>query len=384
MREKAFVYARRMDAGRDPPGPPDEEVVSKHERSRDPQRPRTIAPWDPPDDGMMERLHRALFAAVATPAKSTPLIAGRYELGASIGRGAMGEVVRARDVKTGTSVAIKLLRRCDGCAGTAVERLRKEAKIIARLRHRNIIEIHEYGELPDGRKYIVMQYIAGKSLKSSLPGSPIDWRLARSILVQVADALAYAHANGVVHRDLSPGNVLLTQGDAAPVHCTVIDFGLARSIEESATGKLTSTGQLLGTPRFMSPEQTRGEPATPRSDIYALGCIAYEMLTGVPAAPGETLTDVLLQQQTRVPPPFTEVAPGVDVPRALEALVHRALRKSSDKRYVDMASFRDALIGFDEPPPAWSGRWMSFALRRLFAILLLLGVSATMLAFSRW
>jgi len=364
-----------MDAGSDPPRPPEDDAPASREPLREPPRPRTIVPPEPPDDGMEARLHRALFAGLAPPQKSPSLMAGRYELGVSIGKGSMGEVVRARDVKAGQTVAIKLLRRCDGCAGTAVERLKKEAKIIASLRHCNIVEVYEYGDLPDGRKYIVMQYIAGKSLKTSLiAGKPVHWRMVRDILVQVADALAYAHSKGIVHRDLSPGNILLTLRDDESVHCTVIDFGLARITEDSSTGKLTNTGQLIGTPRYMSPEQSVGETATRKSDIYALGCVAYELLTGVPAAPGETLADVLLQQQTRVAPPFAEVSPSADVPVALEALVHRALRKSSDKRFPDMAAFRDALMHFDEPSH-WSQRWMSFALRRLFTVMLLVSAS---------
>jgi serine/threonine protein kinase len=288
-------------------------------------------------------------------------------------------------VKSGDPVAIKLLRRCDGCNGTAGDRLRREAQLIARLRHAHIVEVFEYGDLPDGRKYIVMELLEGTSLKRALePGRPVPWRRAQAMLVQIADALAYAHENAVVHRDLSPANILLTPRDDDSVHCTVIDFGLARSIDGATTKELTNTGDLVGTPRYMSPEQAKGDVATPASDIYALGCIAYELLTGRPAAPGETLTEVVTMQQFHVPPPFAEVAPGLEVPPALEAAVHRALRKRPVQRFADMAAFRDALGMPVEDPAPWSSRWMSFALRRLFVLLALLSVSTMMIASIRW
>jgi len=153
--------------------------------------------------------------------------------------------------------------------------------------------------------------------------------------------VATAHQLGVVHRDLSPGNILLTQRESG-LHCTVIDFGLAKCIDEDQE-KLTETGERLGTPLYMSPEQSGGYQASPSSDIYSLGCIAYEMITGSPVFDGRTVAEILRQHCNEPPKPFAAVAPHRKVPPAIEAVVMRALRKVPDKRWPDMAAFRDAL-----------------------------------------
>jgi eukaryotic-like serine/threonine-protein kinase len=304
-----------------------------------------VAGGEPPDDGMEQRLRRALFGGGGGEPPGPPgptLIAGRYELLAVIGKGSMGEVHRARDIKSGTIVAVKLLR---GCASvpTAAERFRREAELICRLQHANIVSILEYGDLSDGRKYIVMDLIEGTSLRTQLAkDNEVSTECACEIVRQVADALASAHQLGVVHRDLSPGNILLTQRETG-LHCTVIDFGLAKCID-AAGEKLTATGDVLGTPRYMSPEQATGDKAGPASDVYALGCIAYEMLTGVPVVRGRTIAEVLDQQRHEVPAAFAAVAPHRAVPAAIEAVVLRALRKTPSERWPDMASFRDALV----------------------------------------
>jgi serine/threonine-protein kinase len=161
---------------------------------------------------------------------------------------------------------------------------------------------------------------------------------------------------------MSPANILLSQR-GEQLHATVIDFGLARCLDTASGAKLTDTGDVLGTPRYMSPEQAAGECAGPASDVYALGCIAYEMLTGVPAASGDTIADVLAHQREHEPAPFARVAPGSDIPPEFEAVVLRALRKSADRRFADMTALRDALVAVGAPKPALAPtRWRRTAL----------------------
>jgi serine/threonine-protein kinase len=291
-----------------------------------------------------------LFGGGGGEPPGPPLIAGRYELLGIIGKGSMGEVHKARDIKTDTIVAVKLLRGC-AKAAIAAERFRREAELICRLKHANIVTILEYGDLSDGRKYIVMDLVEGTSLRKQLAkDNEVSTDCACEIVRQIADAVAAAHQSGVVHRDLSPGNILLTQRESG-LHCTVIDFGLARCMDEAGP-KLTDTGDVLGTPRYMSPEQAAGDKAGRPSDVYALGCIAYEMLTGVPVVDGRTIAEVLDQQRHEAPQAFAAVAPHRAVPPAVEAVVLRALRKAPGDRWPDMASFRDALAQALEPAPA--------------------------------
>jgi eukaryotic-like serine/threonine-protein kinase len=323
---------------------------------------------DPPDE-MKERLRAKVLGlelddepAAASSQPARKLLGGRYELGTELGSGTMGVVHRARDMHTGKDVAIKILRRFAAGKGQAVARFRREAQLAASLEHGNIVRILDHAELEDGRSYIATELVTGKSLRAVLAADKqVCWKKATALLVQIAKALEYAHDKGVVHRDLKPANIMLTAGEHA-AEVKVIDFGLARCTDERGLTKLTDTGDLIGTPMYMSPEQAKGECAGPSSDVYALGCIAYEMLTGRRPIEGATFAAVMMQRQQQEPRPFAEVAPDHTAPAELEGVVLRALRRAPEKR-PSMAAFRLELERAGRPSSSLAGRALELCLR---------------------
>jgi tRNA A-37 threonylcarbamoyl transferase component Bud32 len=257
-------------------------------------------------------------------------IGGRYEIIDKLGAGACGTVYRARDALLGRTVAIKTIRMewleaAPDRAGEMRERFRREAQVAAQLKHPNILTIHDIGEF-EGGSYIAMEFVEGLGLDRLIAQEgrlPVA-RLAR-IGAQVAEALDYAHTRKVVHRDVKPANVMLEAED----HVKVTDFGIAKPLD--AAEHLTATGTLLGTPAYMSPEQARGEAIDGRSDLFAVGCILYEMASGVRAFGGESLTAILLKIATGEPRPLAELNPAV--PEPLVAIIKRALAKTPEARY---------------------------------------------------
>lgn len=241
------------------------------------------------------------------------LLADRYELEELLGRGAMGEVWRSADQVLGRPVAVKLLR-AEEAADT--ERFRMEAQIAGRLNHPNVVGVYDFGS-HDGQPYLVMELVDGWSLaqERSLRGS-LDPREAAAIVAQVAAGLSAAHHEGVIHRDIKPANVMLTSGRAAKI----TDFGIARFTGE-AGNTLTATGKVLGTADYLAPERALGRPAQPASDVYSLGCVLYELLTGQPPFRGSTSLAVVQQHVDVQPPQPARLRP--EIPRLLsEYLLH--------------------------------------------------------------
>lgn len=264
---------------------------------------------------------------------------GRYEIDRLIGEGAMAHVYRARDPSIGRMVAIKLLKpefRQDlALAGRFV----REAKAAGALSHPNIVTIYDVGEA-DGFAYIAMELLDGKPLDEQLRdhGRMAPSEVAR-LGAQLADALDYAHGLGVVHRDIKPGNIMLAQGGAA---VKILDFGIARIAEGDRSGaERTQFGQVVGTPRYMSPEQAFGLELDHRSDLFSLGVVLYEMLTGSTAFSGTSLATLALQITQRNPEPLDRVLPGC--PRGLRHIVDKLLAKQPDKRFGSGADVAQAL-----------------------------------------
>jgi hypothetical protein len=256
-------------------------------------------------------------------------IAGRFEVERLAGRGGMGSVYRAHDPLRGGPVAIKLLHE-DQQRAVEIERFSREAELLSQLRHPGIVDYVAHGRTPDGQYYLAMEWLEGIDLAALfVSGRRPALEESVSILVQAADAVASAHHRGVVHRDLKPSNLFLVDGRADRVK--VLDFGIARTVKPSA---LTRTGHVLGTPDYMAPEQARGaRQLTPAADVFALGCVFYELLVGRPPFAADQLAAVLTRILFEDPEPLTQRVPGLD-PR-LSGLVDKMLAKDVTQRIPD-------------------------------------------------
>jgi eukaryotic-like serine/threonine-protein kinase len=259
---------------------------------------------------------------------------GKYQIIEEIGRGGMGAVYKAYDPFLDRTVAIKVLAPHLVWEKEFIERFAREARAAARLQHSHIIPIHDVGQ-EGNNYYFVMAYLPGQSLKQRIAQKgQLDPDETLPILLQLASALDYAHGKELVHRDVKPGNVMFNELDEA----VLTDFGIVKAVQEI---KLTATGAALGTAEYMAPEQVEGKPVDARADQYALGIIAFEMLTGRVPFEGETATAVLHKQVYEPPPSILAFCP--DLTRTVEDVVNRALNKSPDKRYASCGEFVKAL-----------------------------------------
>ena len=274
-------------------------------------------------------------------------IGHQYEIESEVGRGGMSVVYRARDLRLNRSVAIKVLPPQLAYDPAIRTRFTREAQTSAHLAHPHIVPIYDVGE-HEGIAYFVMSMVTGGNLGSHLarePRQPITE--VRRILAEIADALAYAHLRGVIHRDIKPDNILL---DGNSGRAMVTDFGIARAMEGGT--RLTATGIAVGTPTYMSPEQAEGDREIDgRSDIYSLGVVAYQMLTGrVPFTGGNSMA-LLLKHLTERPRPIAELRP--ETPRPLREVIERALAKSPEDRWPTATAMREALMSDDMPGASW-------------------------------
>jgi serine/threonine protein kinase len=265
------------------------------------------------------------------------LFADRYRLEGRLGVGGMATVQLAFDTRLERNVAVKLLAEHLAEDASFISRFRREALSAARLVHPNVVQVFDFGsDDASGRQYIVMEYIDGQSCAEILrdrghlpPGEAVE------ILAQACRGLDYAHRNGVVHRDVKPGNLLRTREGGM---VKLADFGIAKAAEQS---DITKAGSVLGTAAYLSPEQARGEPAGPASDMYALGVVAYQLMAGRLPYEAASLTDLARLQASSPPPRLDELEP--DVPPSLAAAVLHALSGDPEARYPDAAAMEDAL-----------------------------------------
>ena len=265
------------------------------------------------------------------------LLGGRYELGDVLGYGGMAEVRRGRDVRLGRDVAVKTLRSDLARDPTFQSRFRREAQSAASLNHPAIVSVYDTGEdTHDGvvEPYIVMEYVQGRTLRQVLEteGRLLPQR-ALEITAQICTALDQAHRAGIVHRDVKPGNVMLTPAGEVKV----MDFGIARALTSSAA-TMTQTAAVIGTAHYLSPEQARGEHVDARSDVYSAGCLLYELLTGAPPFAGDTAVAVAYQHVREDPVPPSRIEPDVAAP--IDAVVLKAMAKNPANRYQTAADMR--------------------------------------------
>jgi serine/threonine-protein kinase len=258
------------------------------------------------------------------------LIADRYELEELVGTGGMSTVYRARDRLLERQVAIKILHEHYSRDEGYVERFRREARAAAKLSHPNIVTVIDRGEA-DGRQYIVFEFVDGQNLKQLIVGrGRLPVRDALELGIEIGRALAFAHAQGLVHRDVKPQNVLLGNGDVK-----VTDFGIARSLDVNIG--LTQTGTVLGTGEYISPEQATGHQVDPRTDVYSLGVVLYELLAGEPPYSGDSLVSVAMRHVNDPVPSISLARP--DVPLRVVAALQRAMAKDPDDRFQSMSDF---------------------------------------------
>ena len=283
---------------------------------------------------------------MTAPAALAEALAAHYRLDRQLGEGGMATVYLAHDLKHGRDVAIKVLRP-DFAESLGRERFLREIQLAARLNHPHILPLYDSGEA-GGFLYFVMPVMRGQTLRDRLAqgaAMPVDEALR--IAIEVADALDYAHRHDIVHRDIKPENILLHEG-----HAVVADFGIGKALVAAApTGTaFTQVGLTVGTPAYMSPEQAAGDDVDGRSDLFALGCVMYEMLTGQAAFTGPSLHAVIAKRFTFSPPAVTDARP--EVPAIVADLVARLLQRSPDGRYSTGAQVVAALRAQATAPAA--------------------------------
>src|SRR5512144_1812924 len=274
---------------------------------------------------------------------SNQMLDARYQVMKNLGEGGMSYVYLAKEISTGQEVAIKVLSPKLASDKSSVERLRREAGLAMRLDHPNVCRILRLGESEDGLIYLVMPFLHGELLSArEVREGPMDLAHGLSILRQVCAGLEHAHSLQIVHRDLKPENIMLVPNEDGSDHAVVMDFGLAKERRaDPSIAKLTATGIILGTPEFMSPEQIRGKALDARSDVYALGIVAFEMFTGKLPFQGRNAQEMMIARLRGSPTPLRTLRP--ELPPALEKAIAKALETNPDSRFPSTLAFAEAL-----------------------------------------
>jgi serine/threonine protein kinase len=281
-------------------------------------------------------------------------IGGRYRIARLLGKGGMGAVYYARQMIIDRPVAVKVLRSSGEDPQGAARRFVREARLAASLSHPNIVTIHDFGQEPDGTLYVVMEFLEGRDLGSLIAHGPLQVERAARIGAAICDALAHAHGKGIVHRDIKPENVVVTQADPAGDRLKVVDFGLARSLED-ASSRITATGVIFGTAAYISPEVAVGRSAGPGADLYALGVLLYELVEWRLPFPEDNPNALLVAHASRPPTPMSD-----SVPDDFRAIISGLLEKDPAVRPSAASVVRDQLLAFASgsarvPHSGWPG-----------------------------
>lgn len=274
----------------------------------------------------------------------------KYEILSEVGSGASGVVYKAKQLPIGRLVAIKMLHS-HLLTALVIKRFFREAKIISRFSHPNVISIFDFGISDEHKPFIVMDYVEGTALDEMILNTdPFPLDLTKSIVCQVCDGLSHAHAQGVVHRDLKPSNIKLVRLDSGLFLVKILDFGLAKILEgeEGNTDRITNDGETVGTPAYMSPEQVMGKELDQRSDLYSLGCVMYHCLAGMPPFVGETKMETMLKHLNEAPMSLNEPGEEPFLQPELEAIMMKALAKLPSDRFQSMSALKDAMIAIDQ------------------------------------
>lgn len=308
--------------------------------------PAPGAPYSAPTPARGTAHGRAEPPAPASPMNLVDqVLDGRYRIVRKVGEGGMSFVYLATDTATKERYAIKVLSQALSNDQNAMQRLKREASLGMRLAHPNVCHIIRMGETQDGLVYVVMPFVEGEILsdrnnrKGTLPLAEVA-----KFVTEIAAGLHVAHDLKIVHRDLKPENIMICKSEDGSERAVVMDFGLAKERRADAElQKLTATGIILGTPEFMSPEQLRGKPLDPRTDVYSLGLMTYEMLTGKLPFTGRTQQEMMIARLRNEPVPLRQARPELDFSEALEKVLAKSMQRAPDDRYTTAPEFAAAL-----------------------------------------
>jgi len=273
-------------------------------------------------------------------------LADKYLVMSEIGRGGMSIVYKGKHTLMDRIVAIKMLQSQLVADPTSTKRFQQEAQAVSCLAHPNVIGVFDFGIAPTGQPYLVMDFLVGESLADIIKrDNHVPEKRAIGLFMQACDALEHAHKKGVIHRDLKSSNIMIVDAEGKPDTIKVVDFGIAKLMPSSGkqAQNLTQTGEIFGSPIYMSPEQCLGQPLDARSDIYSMGVLMYEALTGYPPLMGHTIVDTMQMHVGTKPVSFVEMRPDLTFTQDLEDVVFKALQKNPDDRFETMQGFYKAL-----------------------------------------
>lgn len=310
-------------------------------------------------------------------------LVGNYEFLEFIGAGGMGVIYKARHPVLNRLVAIKMLHG-HLVSDAIINRFRQEAQAVSGLDHPNIIHVHDFGVSEHGQPYMVMDFIEGQPLSEVLKNKQLSVPAVVNIIIQLTEGLQHAHDRGVLHRDLKPSNIMITESDLEFPEVKIVDFGIAKILESEST-RMTQTGELIGTPQYMSPEQCRGGQLDQRSDIYSLGCVMFEGITGKSLFNSESMVAIIVDQMNTPPRKLREARPDTIYPNQLEDLIAKILAKDPADRYQTMTLLREELepiqtLVAQKASSSWSPMSMLHLNREQRSLLLLLLGSVATLA----
>lgn len=283
------------------------------------------------------------------------MFAERYEIQKTLGAGGMSTVYLANHVLMNKLMAVKLLHDHLATDVSAVQRFQREAQTVTMLSHPNILAVHDFGLSPDGLAYLVMDYLEGASLQEYIAlKTTVHWQKSCQFFLQICAGLQHAHVKGIVHRDLKPGNIMMVTDENKNYVLKIVDFGLAKICGDDSAQRLTQTGEIFGSPLYMSPEQCQGLTLDHRSDIYALGIIMYETITGSPPFKGRTVIETFQKQLSEPPPPIPQ---SLQVPAKMANIIYQSLAKEPGDRPQSAAAVAETLnqILTDQPAQNWRG-----------------------------
>ncbi len=282
---------------------------------------------------------------IVTKFRAGDCLSDKYEFLEPVGSGGMGIIYKAKHLALNRIVAIKLLHPYLLNADT-IMRFQREARTASQLRHQNLIEVQDVGTTDDGQPFMVMDYVSGKSLSDTInEKGRLSVEETVAIFLQLCSGLSYAHKQNILHRDLKPSNVMLVKDEQGNVTAKILDFGIAKILEDGdkQASTLTKTGDVFGSPLYMSPEQGAGDKVDRRSDCYSLGCMLFECLTGTTPFMGRSIIETLMAHAQQKPPSLKEATLGLDFPEELDGVVAKLLAKAPDERYQSVLEVREDL-----------------------------------------